>query len=215
MLNECNLFLNLFYYQLTIGYWLLKSPGGNLGGEVALHVQGWNTRSIWGMHEGKDCPVDVAPSRNAGILTAVGKADRTILERSVDGWGVPWEALTKAGFATPVVFLKPAVYVILDIRILLKILLQSVERVTQSMIYSRAHWINVFFLISGSVGEGRDLFHRNKLMPLRRRNLLSPLAICGLFLQLPEMWWGEWSSPQETGACLCPPVCWAGSVPMP
>lgn len=59
MLNESNLFLNLFYYLLTRGYWLPKSQGGNLGGEIALHLQGWKLykylRDAWGERLSQGC----------------------------------------------------------------------------------------------------------------------------------------------------------------
>lgn len=111
------------------------------------------------------------------ILRAVGKADRIILGRSVGSWGVPWEAHTKAGFETPLAYLKHGLCVNLDIWSLLKILLQSVERVTWRMSYSGTHWLNVF-LISETVGGGWDLFNRNKLIP-QRRDLLFALTFVG------------------------------------
>lgn len=121
--------------------------------------------------------MDVASSRSAVILRAVGKAGRIILGRSVDSWGVSREAHTKTGFETPLAYLKHGLRVILDIWSLLKILLQSVERVTRRMSYSGTHWLNVF-LISETAGGGWDFFNRNKLIP-QRRDLLIALIIMG------------------------------------
>lgn len=175
------------------------------------------------MPGGKGYPGNVASSKSAVILSAAGKAGRTVLGRSAGGWVVPWEARTKAGFETPVVCLKCAVCVMLDIWSLLKILLQSAERVTQSMSYSRTHWLNVFLLISENVG--RDLFNSNKLIPQRRRNPLSALTMVGSSCSSqrhdeegedPPRTWGHAHVPLRTelalcrcrGTCSWHPLCW-------
>lgn len=183
MLNESNLLLNLFYYLLTREYWLPKSQGGSLGGEVTLHVPGWKLKKYLRDAWGKRLSGDVALSRSAVILSTVGKADRIILGRSVGGWGVPWEAHTKAGFEAPVVHLNMQY-------VSFQTLKSPWNPPTVSggsdseYSYSRTHWRNVFILISASVAEGEDFcFNRNKLIPQRRRNTLWPLLALSAHLR--------------------------------
>lgn len=122
MLNEGNLFLNLFYYLLTRGYWLPESQGGNLSGKVALHVQGWKLkeclRDAWGERLSWGCSFiqKCCDPESCGE----SRAARIILGRSVGGWGVPWEAHTESGFETPTVHLKYVVCVISDTEVSLK-----------------------------------------------------------------------------------------------
>lgn len=158
MLNESNLFLNLFYYLLTRGYWLPKSQGGNLSVEVALHVQGWKLkkymRDAWGERLSQGCSFiqECCDPEHCGE----SRADRVILGRSVGGWGVPWEAHTKSGFEAPTAQIRGMCH--FRHWSLLEILLQSVEGVTQSMSYFRTHWWNVFIFISESAAEGEGFF---------------------------------------------------------
>lgn len=156
MLNESNLFFNLFYYLLTRGYWLPKSQGGSLSGEVALHVQGWKLkkylRDAWGKRLSQGCsfiqewcdPEHCGESRQ----DHPGKVC----------WQVrgPLRSTHKSRLWSPCG--SPQIRGMWHFRHwnLLEILLQSVEGVTQSMSYSRTHWWNIFILISESVAESED-----------------------------------------------------------
>lgn len=143
-----------FSTYLPRGYWLLKSWGGSLGGKVLLSMQGWNLkkylRDAWGKRPSWGCSF-IQESRDPECR----RESRQDHPREVC-WQVrgPLRSTHKSRLEAPVVCLKHTVCVILDIWSLLKILLHSVERVTQSMSYSRMHWLNVFFLISVLGGVG-------------------------------------------------------------